>query len=350
MIDEATQLKEDWIRKINLAVRQPNGYPKRTYYTCNPGGIGHGYIKRLFIDRKYEDKENPDNYSFTQALVTDNKVLMELQPEYYNELETLPPKIRDAWLYGKWDVYEGQYFEDFREFPDVELCRQAGITPEQAREQRRFCHVIKPFDMTRGQQKNWTIMRSYDFGYGKPFSCAWWAVDYDGVIYRILELYGCIQGQPNEGVKWSPSKQFAEMYRIEQEHPWLKGKDIKGVADPSIWDQSRGPSIAEMAAKEGIYFTPGDNARIPGWMQCHYRLQFDEEGYPRMYVFDTCKAFIRTIPLLEYDDHKVEDLDTEGEDHVADEWRYMCMSRPIKPIKHEEKEPIWGDPLNQFGG
>ena len=350
MIDEATQLKEDWIRKINLAVRQPNGYPKRTYYTCNPGGIGHGYIKRLFIDRKYEDKENPDNYSFTQALVTDNKVLMELQPEYYNELETLPPKIRDAWLYGKWDVYEGQYFEDFRETPDVELCRQAGITPEQAREQRRFCHVIKPFDMTRGQQKNWTIMRSYDFGYGKPFSCAWWAVDYDGVIYRILELYGCIQGQPNEGVKWSPSKQFAEMYRIEQEHPWLKGKDIKGVADPSIWDQSRGPSIAEMAAKEGIYFTPGDNARIPGWMQCHYRLQFDEEGYPRMYVFDTCKAFIRTIPLLEYDDHKVEDLDTEGEDHVADEWRYMCMSRPIKPIKHEEKEPIWGDPLNQFGG
>lgn len=350
MIDEATQLKEDWIRKINLAVRQPNGYPKRTYYTCNPGGIGHGYIKRLFIDRKYEDKENPDNYSFTQALVTDNKVLMELQPEYYNELETLPPKIRDAWLYGKWDVYEGQYFEDFREAPDVELCKQAGITPEQAREQRRFCHVIKPFDMTRGQQKNWTIMRSYDFGYGKPFSCAWWAVDYDGVIYRILELYGCIQGQPNEGVKWSPSKQFAEMYRIEQEHPWLKGKDIKGVADPSIWDQSRGPSIAEMAAKEGIYFTPGDNARIPGWMQCHYRLQFDEEGYPRMYVFDTCKAFIRTIPLLEYDDHKVEDLDTEGEDHVADEWRYMCMSRPIKPIKHEEKEPIWGDPLNQFGG
>ncbi len=350
MIDEATQLKEDWIRKINLAVRQPNGYPKRTYYTCNPGGIGHGYIKRLFIDRKYEDKENPDNYSFTQALVTDNKVLMELQPEYYNELETLPPKIRDAWLYGKWDVYEGQYFEDFRETPDVELCRQAGITPELAREQRRFCHVIKPFDMTRGQQKNWTIMRSYDFGYGKPFSCAWWAVDYDGVIYRILELYGCIQGQPNEGVKWSPSKQFAEMYRIEQEHPWLKGKDIKGVADPSIWDQSRGPSIAEMAAKEGVYFTPGDNARIPGWMQCHYRLQFDEEGYPRMYVFDTCKAFIRTIPLLEYDDHKVEDLDTEGEDHVADEWRYMCMSRPIKPIKHEEKEPIWGDPLNQFGG
>lgn len=350
MIDEATQLKEDWIRKINLAVRQPNGFPKRTYYTCNPGGIGHGYIKRLFIDRKYEDKEKPENYSFTQALVTDNKVLMELQPEYYNELETLPPKIRDAWLYGKWDVYEGQYFEDFRETPDIELCKQAGITPEQAVAQRRFTHVIKPFDMTKGQQRNWTIMRSYDFGYGKPFSCAWWAVDYDGVIYRILELYGCIQGQPNEGVKWSPSKQFAEMYRIENEHPWLKGKEIKGVADPSIWDQSRGPSIAEMAAKEGIYFTPGDNARIPGWMQCHYRLQFDEEGYPRMYVFDTCKAFIRTIPLLEYDDHRVEDLDTEGEDHVADEWRYMCMSRPIKPIKKEEKEPIWGDPLNQFGG
>lgn len=342
-IDEATQLKEDWIKQINLVVRGANGLPKRTYYTCNPGGVGHQYIKRLFIDRKYEEDEVPDNYSFIQALVTDNKVLMEIQPEYVAELKALPSKIREAWLYGRWDVYEGQYFEDFRETPDKDECERCGITPEEAVIERRWTHVIEPFDIPRG----WNIVRSYDFGYGKPFSCAWWAVDYDGTLYRILELYGCTKN-PNEGVKWTPTKQFEEIARIEREHPWLKGREITGVADPSIWDKSRGPSTAEMAQKEGVYFTPGDNARIPGWMQCHYRLQFDDQGYPRMYVFSNCKAFIRTIPLLQYDDHKPEDLDTDGEDHVADEWRYMCMSRPVKPLRKEKKVIVLSDPLNQF--
>ena len=342
-IDEATQLKEDWIKQINLVVRGANGLPKRTYYTCNPGGVGHQYIKRLFIDRKYEEDEVPDNYSFIQALVTDNKVLMEIQPEYVAELKALPSKIREAWLYGRWDVYEGQYFEDFRETPDKDECERCGITPEEAVIERRWTHVIEPFDIPRG----WNIVRSYDFGYGKPFSCAWWAVDYDGTLYRILELYGCTKN-PNEGVKWTPTKQFEEIARIEREHPWLKGREITGVADPSIWDKSRGPSTAEMAQKEGVYFTPGDNAWIPGWMRCHYRLQFDDQGYPRMYVFSNCKAFIRTIPLLQYDDHKPEDLDTDGEDHVADEWRYMCMSRPVKPLRKEKKVIVLSDPLNQF--
>lgn len=346
-LDEATQLQEDWIRKINLAVREPNGFPKRTYYTCNPGGAGHGYIKRLFIDRRYEAGEVPENYSFTQALVTDNQVLMRVQPEYLQELEALPPKLREAWLHGKWDIFEGQFFEDFREVPDPVLCESAGITKEQARRQRRFTHVIEPFDLSKGQCRHWKLMRSYDFGYGKPFSCAWWAVDYDGIIYRILELYGCTQ-TPNEGVKWTPDRQFAEIARMEREHPWLAGREITGVADPAIWDQSRGPSTAEMAAQQGLYFTPGDHARIPGWMQCHYRLQFDENGYPRMYVFDNCKAFIRTIPLLQFDRRRPEDLDTEGEDHVADEWRYLCMSRPIKPILPRAKPVIYADPLDQF--
>ena len=111
------------------------------------------------------------------------------------------------------------------------------------------------------------------------------------MIYRILELYGCT-GTPNEGVRWTPDQQFAEIARIEREHPWLQGKKIEGVADPAIWDASRGESIADTAARYGLYFTKGDNERIPGWMQCHYRLQFDEEGYSRMYVFSNCAAFI----------------------------------------------------------
>ena len=137
---------------------------------------------------------------------------------------------------------------------------------------------------------------------------------------------------------------------MEREHPWLAGKQITGVADPSIWDASRGESVAQTAARHRVYFTPGDNKRIPGWMQCHYRLQFDENGYPRMYVFNTCKAFIRTVPLLIYDEHKVEDLDTSMEDHVADEWRYFCMSRPVKPLRAVPDKPVWMDPLNMMEG
>ena len=346
-LDEATQLQEMWIKKINACVRGVNGFPKRTYYTCNPGGASHGYIKRLFIDRKFDVGENPEDYSFIQALVTDNKALMASQPDYAKQLEALPPKLREAWLYGRWDVYEGQFFEDFRETPDLQKCRDAGITPEEAAKQGRWTHVIEPLDLSSGSRRGWAIYRSYDFGYEKPFSCAWWAVDYDGTIYRIMELYGCTD-TPNEGVKWSPDQQFQEIYRIEHQHPWFAGKDIQGVADPAIWDKSRGESIADTAARCGVYFTPGDNARIAGWMQCHYRLQFDSNGYPRMYVFSNCKGFIRTVPLMMYDEHKVEDLDTKLEDHICDEWRYFCMSRPVRPIAPVEQKTILNDPLNQF--
>mgnify|MGYP002771825348 FL=1 len=329
-IDEAGQLQESWIRKINLCVRGTNGFPKRTYYTLNPGGPGHAYFKRVFVDRNFNPDEDPDDYFFIQAKVEDNKTLMDTQPDYLRELENLPPTLRAAWKDGRWDVYEGQFFEDFRDVPEHY-------------KDRRWTHVIEPFEIPDG----WTICRSYDFGYGKPFSCAWWAVDYDGTIYRIMELYGCTR-TPNEGVKWTPDKQFEEIHKTEMQHPWLKGKTIIGVADPAIWDASRGESVADTAARYGVFFTPGDNERIAGWMQCHYRLQFDEDGYPRMYVFNTCRAFIRTIPTLIYDEHRAEDLDTKMEDHVADEWRYFCMSRPIKPIRAVKEQRILFDPLDMM--
>ena len=329
-LDEATQLLEDWIKKIAACVRGVNDFPKRIYYTCNPGGPSHAYIKRLFIDRKYEAAEDPEDYEFIQALVTDNKALMRDNPDYIKQLEALPPKLREAWLHGRWDIFEGQFFEEFRDDPDHY-------------DDRRYTHVINPFEIP----KEWTICRSYDFGYAKPFSCAWWAVDYDGVLYRILELYGCTE-TPNEGVKWTPDKQFDEIRKLEREHPWLKGRDITGVADPAIWDSSRGESIADTAAKHGVYFSPGDNERLPGWMQVHYRLAFDDNGYPMMYIFRNCKGFIRTIPQMMYSETKVEDLDTSMEDHIADETRYMCMSRPIKPVvKQQDKIPM-DDPLDLY--
>ena len=342
-LDEATQLSEYQMKTITACLRGVNSFPKRIYYTCNPGGQGHGYIKRIFIDRRYEAGEDAADYTFIQSLVTDNKALMASQPDYIKQLEALPEKLRRAWLEGDWDIFEGQFFEEFRVAPDPARCAQAGIDVEQARIHGFWTHVIPAFDPPR----EWKLYRSFDWGYSKPFSCAWWAVDFDGRIYRILELYGCTR-TPNEGVKWTPDEVFRRIRQTEETHPWLRGRRIEGVADPAIWDQSGGESIAETAERYRVYFSPGDHKRIPGWMQCHYRLQFDENGVPMMYVFDTCKAFLRTVPQLIYDPLRPEDLDTSLEDHVADEWRYLCMARPIAP-RAEQNEPqaglSWGNPL-----
>ena len=329
-LDEATQLSEFQMKTITACLRGVNAFPKRVYYTCNPGGQGHGYIKRIFIDRRYEDGENPDDYTFIQSLVTDNKVLMESQPDYIKQLEALPPKLREAWLYGKWDIFEGQFFEDFIDRP-----KQYG--------ERTFTHVIDPFDIP----SEWRVYRSFDWGYARPFSCMWFAVDFDGVVYHILEFYGCTK-TPNEGIKWTPPQVFAEIARIEREHPWLKGKNIFGIADPAIWNAETGKSIAEVAADHGVFFTKGDHERIAGWMQCHYRLAFDDNGYPMFYVFNNCKNFIRTIPLLQYDEHKCEDIDTEGEDHIADAWRYFLMSRPITPRIPAKADTYKETPMYQY--
>lgn len=344
-LDEATQLSEFQMKTITACLRGVNAHPKRIYYTCNPGGQGHGYIKRIFIDKRYEAGEHEDDYTFIQSLVTDNIVLMREQPDYIKQLEALPEKLRRAWLEGDWDIFEGQFFEDFRTEPDPRKCHEAGIEVDEARRLGLWTHVIHASAPGSG----WKLYRSFDWGYSKPFSCAWWAVDFDGRLYRILELYGCTK-EPNEGLKWTPDEVFSRVRETEDSHPWLKGRQIEGVADPAIWDESGGVSIAETAERHRVYFSPGDHQRIPGWMQCHYRLMFDEHGVPMMYVYDTCKAFLRTIPQLVYDDHKPEDLDTSMEDHVADEWRYMCMSRPIPPVIRETPELIGADPLNQYEG
>lgn len=342
-LDEATQLTEWQMKTLSACLRGVNNFPKRIYYTCNPGGQGHGYIKRIFIEKRYEEGERPEDYTFIQSLVTDNRALMETQPDYVKQLEALPEKLRKAWLEGDWDIFEGQFFEDFRISPDPVKCAEAGITVEEARRFGRWTHVIPATAPNPG----WRLYRSFDWGYSKPFSCAWWAVDYDGRLYRILELYGCTK-EPNEGLKWTPDEVFRRVREIEDTHPWLKGKAIEGVADPAIWDQSGGISIEETAAKYRVYFSPGDHQRIPGWMQCHYRLMFDQNGIPMMYVYDSCAAFIRTVPLMVYDEHRPEDIDTDMEDHVCDEWRYMCMSRPIKPVQRELPPEIAADPLDQY--
>lgn len=302
-------------------------FKPRMYFTGNPGGVGHNWFKRIFVKGRYEPGEDPDDYDYIPATVDDNSVLMKTNPEYVKVLDSLPEKLRQAHRFGNWDIFDGQFFEEFR---DIKEHYRDG----------KNTHVIEPFEIP----PDWNIYRSFDFGYAKPFSCAWWAVDYDGRLYRILELYGCTK-TPNEGVKWPPDKIFSEIARTEREHRWLRGKNIIGVADPSIWDASRGEAIIESAARHGVYFNKGDNKRIPGWMQVHYRLSFDSSGFPMLYVFNICKGFIRTFPELRFSNVNPEDLDTDGEDHIADEVRYMCMARPIKPVLSQNAKCAGDDPL-----
>ena len=327
-IDEATQFTEAQFERFTACVRGVNAFPKRIYLTCNPGGVGHGWLKRRFVDRNFRPGENPEDYVFIRSRVTDNLPLLKADPDYVRRLEALPPKLRRAWLDGDWNVFEGQFFEEFRDDPAHY-------------DDRRFTHVIAPFAIPAG----WNVVRSFDFGFAKPFSCDWWAIDYDGRAYLFLQLYGCT-GTPNEGVRWHPDRIFSEIATLERTHPDLKGRRVTGVADPSIWDRSRGDAIVDFADRHGVWFDKGDNERIPGWMQVHARLAFDEDGLPMVYFFSTCKDALRTLPLQRFSDVHPEDLDTALEDHFPDSFRYFCMSRPITPRPVPSPVPLGDDPLD----
>ena len=157
-------------------------------------------------------------------------------------------------------------------------------------------------------------------------------MDEEGRVYRYKELYGCVPGEANVGVTCPPgeiARQLADLMEPEFE----EGIHVSGIADPAIWDRSRGLSVEEQIRKvfNGVIFMKGDNTRLPGKMQLHERLKFDEEGRPMLYVFENCRDFRRTIPALVYDARRPEDIDTAGEDHIYDETRYFLMSRPIAP-------------------
>lgn len=333
-LDEATQLSEYQMKAITACCRGVNDFPKRIYYTCNPGGQGHAYVKRIFIDKRYLANENPEDYEFIQALVDDNTALTEAQPDYVAQLDALPEKLREAWRFGRWDVFEGQVFAEFVD------------DPEHYRD-RVQTHVIEPFKIP----DSWKIYRGFDWGYAKPFSVGWYAVDHDNVMYRFREMYGCT-GEADRGVEWTVQRVANEIRRIEETDAQLKGRQIAGIADPAIWQEDGGESIAETMQRQRVYFHKADHKRLPGKMQCHYRLAFNDEGIPRFYVFNTCKHFIRTIPALIYSETDVEDVDTKMEDHIYDEWRYVCMARPLAPLeKHTAKEidvDNIEDPLNMI--
>jgi len=348
-LDEGTQHEEQVFKELAVCLRGVNGFPKRLYVTCNPGGIGHGWMHRIFVLRQFKDDEEPDEYEFIQAKATDNTILMKIQPDYMKQLDALPYKKRLAWRDGDWNIFEGQYFEEFTVRPDEKIAQELGVSVERLIKERRFTHVIEPFN----PPLSWPRFRSFDWGSAKPFSVGWWAQDkYKGTLYRILELYGCSPNEENVGVKWEKNYLFERIREIEQQHPYLTHDgvplSITGIADPSIWESDGGPSIADTAAAHGIYFFKGDNKRIPGWMQVHSRLAFDEQGRPLMYFFNTCKAAIRTVPKLIHDEHIPEDVDSKGEDHPPDEIRYMCMHDPVPPRGSTRQFVPLDDPLDLY--
>lgn len=267
---------------------------------------------------------------YIPATVFDNQKLLENDPNYLASLAAMPEAEREAYLYGDWNTFTGQVFTEWRD-------------DSAHYEDGKWTHVINPFPIP----KHWKIYRGFDFGYAKPFSVGWYAVDESGKIYRIKEYYGCT-GTPNQGLCIDPIEQARNIRELEENDPQLKGKKIVGIADPSIFDESRGESIAMMMARSPnfIYWNPGDNTRIPGKMQYHYRLAFDKEGDCMFQVFNTCKNFIRTIPNLTYSESKPEDIDTDMEDHIYDECRYVLMEHPITPRKNELVKPPADDPLN----
>ena len=325
---------------------RPSGPGTRVYIRAatNPGGVGHGWVKERFITPAPPLTPIEDDYDvvtpggdarrlkrrrvFVPSSVFDNRALLKNDPMYLASLAMLPQAERNALLYGSWDSFDGQVFTEWRNDPAHY-------------EDRQWTHVIAPFRIPR----NWRVYRGFDWGYARPFSVGWWAADEDGRLYRIAEYYGW-NGTPNVGIRMEVAEVAREIRRVEGEDENLRGRRIAGIADPAISQRDGGDSIADIMAKCQVYWDKADNTRLAGKMQYHYRLAFDQQGIPMLYVFENCKQFIRTIPNLVYDQKRVEDVDTAGEDHIYDEGRYVLMESPISPRVAAKPAPPEVDPLD----
>lgn len=335
--DELTHFSYDEYSYL-FSRNRPNGPGTRVYIraTANPGGVGHGWVKERFvtaakpmtpieqeikwIDRAGQEHTAIQKRIFVPSSVFDNPALLANDPQYVQRLASMPEAEKKALLYGDWDSFSGQVFTEWRDDPDHY-------------EDRKNTHVIAPFKIP----DSWAIWCAMDWGYSKPFAVGWYAVDHERRMYHIKEFYGCTD-TPNTGIKWEPTAVARAIKDIEAQDPNLKGKRINRVGDPAIWGSDGTESIGALFERERVYFDKGDHARIDGKMQIHHRLAFNEEGIPLLYVFNTCKHFVRTIPALVYDETHVEDVATDGEDHIYDEFRYVAMMNPIAPPVR--KQPI----------
>lgn len=298
-LEEATHFTEEQMRFLTTCNRTTRkDFSPRMYYTCNPGNVGHAWVKRLFIDRLYAENENPNDYLFIPARIYDNKVLLDADPNYIRQLEALPEELRRAHLDGDWDVHAGQYFREFS----------------------RDRHVIEPFEIPSW----WRRFRSMDWGYNDPCCVLWHAVDGDGRIYTYRELY--VRQQRADQVAQSIIKLSGDeeiSYTVASPDMWQKrGAILKG-------DGFEGESLAELFARGGVPLASADNARIAGWQRVRGYMADGADGRPMWQAFDCCENLIRTLPMLMYSPHNREDA-ADGEDHAPEALRYGLMSRPNK--------------------
>lgn len=333
-IEELTQFQSPVpVDKLKATLRSAHGVPTGFRATCNPGGPGHTWVKQRYIDpgpwriirATYQTANGPVELSrvFIPAKLSDNPMLMQGDPLYVARLQQAGSKeLVRAWLDGDWNIIEGAFFDRFS-----------------AR------NVVEPFKVPA----HWTRFRSFDWGYAKPFSVGWWAVAQDstpcgdvvlprGALLRYREWYGS-DGNPNVGLRME----------AEEVAKGILSRDAGDridymVADPSMMREDGGPSLAERMRRVGLAMRPADNTRAAGWDQMRARIAGDDDG-PMLAVFSTCRDFLRTVPVLQHDKTKAEDLDTEAEDHIADEVRYACMSRPytrgVAPLAKNPPD-LWG--------
>jgi len=315
----------------------------------NPGNIGHGWVKKQFVDAgPYMEIREQEIYS--EALHKAKKIRTQYIPslamenpyitdDYIFELEQKPEALKRALLNGDWDSFEGQVFTEFKDDPAHY-------------DDRKWTHVINPFQIPL----DWPRYMSFDYGYSEPFSCQWWAIapsrgGGEGTVYLYREWYGCVPNKADTGIKLTPT-QIMEGILEREEFEIRNNLRVLRVADSSIFDKDRGDSIADQMAPgyygrhKGVVFSKCDKARIAGKMEVHERLRFDSEGKPGMYIFNTCKDWIRTVPNLPYDEKKREDVDTLAEDHAYDSTRYFLMDHPVTAAKKPPREYKPWSPLD----
>lgn len=311
-LEEATHFTESQMQFLSTCNRSVRtDFSPRMYYTCNPGGVGHAWVKRLFIDRNYRNCEKAVDYVFIPARVTDNPVLLRTNPQYLETLENLPEHLRKAYLFGDWDVLEGQFFQEFD----------------------RSLHVVSPTRLPA----EWKRFRAMDWGYNDPCCVLWFAVAPEGRLYVYRELY----------LRKTLSSEIAKRVKTLSE-----GERIAyTVASPDAWQQrglkgAEGESIAEVFGHYGVPLLAADNARVPGWQRVREALHQRDDGMPELLIFETCRNLIRTLPTLTFDAHDCEDVSDHCEDHAPEALRYGLMSRPRPAPEEKRKKPYRYDPLS----
>lgn len=325
--DEVTEYATpNGLLKMLSTLRSAKGVPCSVRLSGNPGGVGHIWVKGRYIDpcppfTPFTDPDTGFTRMFIPSKLSDNPALQKNDPGYMRRILAATAgsdALRQAWIDGKWDIVAGAFFDQLS----------------------RDKHGLTPFTIP----PNWLRFRSMDWGSAKPFSVGWWALVQDsgnyggkwlprGALVRYREWYGMQPGSANVGLKLT-ANQVADGVRERE----ANDKIDYGVADPSMWKVDGGPSIAERMLDRKVDWFPADNSRVNGWEQVRDRI-LGEDGEPMLYAFTTCTDFWRTVPLMQHDKDRLEDIDTDMEDHVADEVRYACMSRPWKPATKLEIPP-----------